>query len=372
MLGMREYDALVPDNSPRGRGGAGRRPGRSRVACCGPRPGACGRADDARRCDRDLRGHPARARDAPGGAHRHAATAERAAGAARADRDHPVARQQRARTTYLTGCGPRGGILDTATERLRAGAARGRLPVQSLLDSAIEWCDQTLASRSRLRSCRPRPRAGTAPAPGATRSSDVVANEIVPAISRWRDQLVDAARPVALGRSGRARARLPGGDADYLNAIAVHTTLPLTADELHRAGATRSTALSERARELGAKLGMTDLGEILAAVARLGDRAQIRTRRSPRRGSRSRAPRRGRTRSCPSRCPDRARSSRCRRPSRSPGMAPHYSPPQPRRRGRGRTGSTPSARPPAPGGISRRSRSTRRCRVTTRSSPGSR
>jgi uncharacterized protein (DUF885 family) len=173
----------------------------------------------------------------------------------------------RAAVDYLTRLRSSPPYLDNATERLHAGAARGRLPVRSLVDLAIDWCDHTLAT--------PVPPA-LVPAPPAgwdgasawrEQVADVAANEIVPAIARWRAELVEL-RSRARPDDAAGLSALPGGEQDYLDAIAVHTTLPLTADELHRTGRDAIAALNERARELGAQLGMSDLGEILAAIRR--------------------------------------------------------------------------------------------------------
>ena len=59
---------------------------------------------------------------------------------------------------------------------------------------------------------------------------------------------------------------LPGGAADYERAIAVHTTLPMTARELHEIGLAEVARLEERAVELGAGLGLGDLDAVRAAV----------------------------------------------------------------------------------------------------------
>lgn len=152
--------------------------------------------------------------------------------------------------------------LDDTTERLREGAARVRRPVGSLVDAAIAWAERTLAPDV--------PAAVTAPAPpagwdGATewreRLDRVAAEGIAPAIARWRELLLElraSARPddaVGLGE-------LPDGPAAYESAIAYHTTLPVSADELHRVGREQVEALEERACELGAKIGLRDLDDV--------------------------------------------------------------------------------------------------------------
>ena len=47
---------------------------------------------------------------------------------------------------YLTRLRRSGAWIDQVTERLRAGAARGRLPVAPLAEQAIAWAQRLLAA----------------------------------------------------------------------------------------------------------------------------------------------------------------------------------------------------------------------------------
>jgi uncharacterized protein (DUF885 family) len=156
--------------------------------------------------------------------------------------------------------------IDQSTERLREGAARGRYPVGSLVDAAIGWADRTLAT--------PVPPAVTTPeAPegweGAAAWRDqleqVTRDDITPAIARWRDQLREL-KPLSRPDEQAGVSHVPGGEADYANAIAVHTTLPFTAEELHRIGLDRLAELEQRAVELGAQIGLPDLDAVRDAI----------------------------------------------------------------------------------------------------------
>ncbi|MDT4919335.1 MAG: hypothetical protein QOI15_237, partial [Pseudonocardiales bacterium] len=171
-----------------------------------------------------------------------------------------------AATDYLERVTASTAWIDGTTERLREGAARGRYPVGPLLESAIEWADRTLTSGV--------PPALTTPAPPDTwdgvgewheRLEHVARNGVVPAIARWRELLVEL-RASARPDEAAGLSHLPGGDADYAAAVAVHTTLPLTADELHRIGVEQVEHLEHRARELGAAIGLTDLDAVRRAV----------------------------------------------------------------------------------------------------------
>lgn len=325
MLGMREYDALVPDNSAA--------------------------ADDALAADLGQLEARARSLTAADAADRTTlgvvvATCEsnRRQLAMRPE-DHTVTPQphygppallaiaaitpvpdRQAAEDYLTRLRGSTAYLDTGTQRLRDGAASGRLPVQSLVELAIEWCDHTLAT--------PVPTALVPSAPegwdgaGAWREQieDVVANEIVPAIARWRAQLLEL-QPRSRPDDRAGLSTLPRGEQDYLDAIAVHTTLPLTADELHRIGHEAIAALNDRARELGATLGMSDLDEILAAVRRSGTEADPQQALDAARAAVARAEARAHEL-----LPD-PRPGPCAVEPMPPtvaesGMAPHYSPPR--------------------------------------------
>lgn len=171
----------------------------------------------------------------------------------------------RAADDYLIRLRGSAGYLDANTDSLKEGASRGRLPVESLVGLTLDWCEQTLRE--------PVPAALVPAAPsgwdGASawreQVEDVVANEIVPAIARWRDVLVEL-RPNARSDDRVGLSALRDGAQDYLNAIAVHTTLPLTAEELHQRGLDAIDRLNARARELGAQIGIPELGDVLAAA----------------------------------------------------------------------------------------------------------
>lgn len=167
---------------------------------------------------------------------------------------------------YLTRLSASADWLDGTTARLREGAARGRYPVGSLVDDATTWADAQIASGV--------PAAITSPAPpagwhGADAWREKVAelgrSAIVPALARWRDQLAEL-RPLARSDDAAGIAAIPDGAADYERAIAFHTTLAFSADELHRIGLDEVARLEDRARELGATIGLADLDAVRKAV----------------------------------------------------------------------------------------------------------
>lgn len=171
-----------------------------------------------------------------------------------------------AATDYLERVTASAEWIDQSTERLRAGAAGGRFPVGSLVDEAIVWADRTLAT--------PVPPAVTTPAPpegwdgaGQWREEleQVTRQQITPALARWRDQLHEL-RPQSRPDEQAGIGHLPAGDADYATAIAVHTTLPFSAAELHQIGLDQVAELEDRATQLGATIGLADLAAVRRAI----------------------------------------------------------------------------------------------------------
>jgi uncharacterized protein (DUF885 family) len=166
---------------------------------------------------------------------------------------------------YLTRVRAAVDWIDGTTQRLAEGAARGRFPVGSLVEDALAWADRTVAT--------PAPPAVVAPAtpPGwggsdkwRTDLDEVCRDGIVPAVARWRDQLRET-RGRARGDNAAGLDSLPGGVDDYERAISVHTTLPFTAAELHQIGLDEVARLEEQACELGAKISLPDLDAVRKA-----------------------------------------------------------------------------------------------------------
>ena len=158
--------------------------------------------------------------------------------------------------------------LDGTTARLAEGEARGRYPVRGLLEATIAWADRTLEQPVPAALLTPAAPAGwDGAAQWRAELERIGRDEIVPALARWRDRLVEL-RPAARSDERAGLAHLPGGPEDYARAIAVHTTLPLTAEELHRVGREHVEFLEERARELGARIGLGDVAEVRAAARR--------------------------------------------------------------------------------------------------------
>jgi uncharacterized protein (DUF885 family) len=163
--------------------------------------------------------------------------------------------------------------IDGTTERLREGRAKGTLPIAGLVDQAREWADRVLAAGLPPEFLAPAPPAGwTGEAAWRDQVSAVVRDGIMPALARWRELLIDL-RPDARPADRAGLVALPDGERRYQRAIAVHTTLPLSAEELHAIGLQTVAELEDRALELGSPLGLRDLPAILAAVRASGEAA---------------------------------------------------------------------------------------------------
>ena len=167
---------------------------------------------------------------------------------------------------YLTRLRRSGAWLDQISERLRAGARKGRLPVAPLVEQAIAWAEDVLAAPVPVPVLSPQPPPGW---PGAaawdTERRTVAAEVIKPALARWVTtlrELLPRARP-----SGQAGlVHLPGGQDDYAQAVRIYTTLPLRPEELHQTGLDHIAALEARAVALGAGLGLSGLDEVFGAL----------------------------------------------------------------------------------------------------------
>jgi uncharacterized protein (DUF885 family) len=228
---------------------------------------------------------------------------------------------------YLVRLRSSGTWIDQLTERLRAGAAKGRLPVASLVEVTISWAEPLLAQAVPEPLGVPQPPEDWDGTASWEQERDAIVDEIVrPALARWLDTLRELL-PTARSDERAGLVHLPDGAADYARAIRAHTTLPLTAEELHRIGLDEIERLERRCLELGAEIGLSDLAAVHAAM-----RASA-AGRDPREAiaQATRAIRRAEARAAevfpeplPPPCvvtpmPDVVATS---------GMAPHYSPPR--------------------------------------------
>ena len=173
---------------------------------------------------------------------------------------------EKAAEDYLTRVRGSGAWLDQITGRLRDGARSGRLPVAPLAEQALGWAEAVLAAPESSPVLSPKPpRDWARTATWEAERRAAVADVVQPALARWADtvrELLPQARPA----EHAGLKWLPDGDADYARAIRVYTTLPLSAEELHKTGLDHVAALEARAVELGKSLGLSGRDEVLAAI----------------------------------------------------------------------------------------------------------
>jgi uncharacterized protein (DUF885 family) len=173
---------------------------------------------------------------------------------------------EKAAEDYLTRVRGSGTWLDQITERLRAGASTGRLPVAPLAEQALSWAEAVLAAPETSPILAPQPPQGwDRVAAWEDERRAAVADVVQPALARWMDTVRDLL-PEARPAEHAGLRWLPDGEADYARAIQVYTTLPLSARDLHQTGLDHVAALEARAVELGKKLGLSGLDEVLGAL----------------------------------------------------------------------------------------------------------
>ena len=167
---------------------------------------------------------------------------------------------------YLTRVRGSGAWLDQVSERLRDGARSGRLPVGPLAEQAITWVETILATPESSPVLAPRPpQDWDRAAAWEEERRSAVADVVQPALARWADTVREVL-PRARSSEHAGLKWLPDGEADYARAIRVYTTLPLSAEELHKTGLDHVAALEARAVELGKGLGLSGRDEVLAAI----------------------------------------------------------------------------------------------------------
>src|SRR6516225_8214499 len=93
---------------------------------------------------------------------------------------------QAAAEAYVTRLRRSGGWIDQLTERLRAGARKGRLPVAPLAEQAVSWAEGVLAAPEASPALSPRPPQGWQGAAAWEEQRAAAAAEVVhPALARW-------------------------------------------------------------------------------------------------------------------------------------------------------------------------------------------
>ncbi len=155
------------------------------------------------------------------------------------------------------------GYLEACAGRLRAGAAEGRTPVAALVDVVDAQLTAWLARDGGDPLSEVAAPAG---ADGfAAELAQIVETSTRPAIARYHAVLGEL-QPLARSDDRCGLLHLPGGAAQYDRLVALHTTLPLTAREVHEVGLAAVADLVEGMIALGAGLGIDGLPAVLARL----------------------------------------------------------------------------------------------------------
>ncbi|NND01442.1 MAG: DUF885 domain-containing protein, partial [Acidimicrobiia bacterium] len=154
-----------------------------------------------------------------------------------------------------------------AVHRLRQGATLGRTPPRVAVEKSIEQIDQYLAvpiDQDPFVTVAP-PDAFTQEQTAAWREElkQQVADSIRPGYELYRNALVEEVLPTARPQDKSGLRWLPDGEEVYDRAIRRHTTMALTAYDVHQTGLEIIDKLGDEYRFLGAQvLGTTDLDEV--------------------------------------------------------------------------------------------------------------
>ena len=154
-------------------------------------------------------------------------------------------------------------------ERHREGLARNRPALAFAVDDTIQqiddWLKIPIESDPLLSTAEPQ---GVADRDAwKARLQDAIATDVRPGMATYRDVLRDEIRPAARPDDHAGLVWLPDGADAYNRTIAYHTTLPLTAQEIHDIGLHQIEKLADEYRELGPEVvGSSDLDTIFARL----------------------------------------------------------------------------------------------------------
>ena len=150
-------------------------------------------------------------------------------------------------------------------DRLLEGVANDRTPAAFAIDDTVDQVDAWLAKPIHedplLHTAEP---TGVADADAwRSRLRDAVEQDVRPAMAAYRDTIRDRVRPHARDDAHVGLLWLDDGEAVYDRLIRYHTTLTLSAQEIHDIGLRQIEKLADEYRELGQEvLGTADVPEI--------------------------------------------------------------------------------------------------------------
>jgi uncharacterized protein (DUF885 family) len=161
---------------------------------------------------------------------------------------------------YLTRLRGLPDLLAAIAERHRAGLAAGRTPVGRLVEAAVSHLDRYLADPDADPLRRPDlAMNGTFPTERDTLLSGVVR----PAFAAYREVLATEVLPGARPEERPGLCWLPEGEAYYAGLVRTHTTTDRTPEDLHQTGLAIIAQLASEYAEIGARVfGTSSVPEI--------------------------------------------------------------------------------------------------------------
>jgi uncharacterized protein (DUF885 family) len=156
------------------------------------------------------------------------------------------------------------GLLETAAQRHRDGAAVGRTAVARLVDSAITQLDMLLEDPSLGGIARP----DQDDVPFAESLAEVVADVVRPALSAYREALRNDILPTARDDQHPGICFLPDGEQMYGILARLHTSMTFSPDELHAMGRRIVEEVHEELKETAQRLwNTTDITDIFERLS---------------------------------------------------------------------------------------------------------
>src|SRR5262245_8473876 len=166
---------------------------------------------------------------------------------------------------YLTRLGRLGGYFDALGRRQLAAKADGRFPTATGVRQAVAQIDNYLSMPPEA---DPLLRLTPGPDIDAERwraeAAELTASVVRPALSRYRNTLVDELLPAGRPDDRVGVGHVPDGAAGYLAQVRAHTTTELTPEEIHQIGLDLVASLREEFAERGGRaLDTSDVPEVV-------------------------------------------------------------------------------------------------------------
>jgi uncharacterized protein (DUF885 family) len=162
-----------------------------------------------------------------------------------------------------------GGAIDQETANLRRGLAAGKVTTKAEVGRVLGQLDELLAKPDAewpLHAPATEPHLDWTPTERAVLAravEDAIAQGIRPAFTRYRDLLAKEVQPRARDDAHAGISNVPGGAACYEKLIKVHTSLDLSARQIHQIGLDELARVQAEIRALGKQaLGTDALPEI--------------------------------------------------------------------------------------------------------------